>query len=240
MRMLKLVFLLLFISTLSFGQNSGFEAGVTQYENKNYQEAAVFFNSVKKNSDNYYKSQEYLGDIAAQKKKWDKALNYYENLLEKFPNNANYHFKYGGALGLKAIELSRVEALFYISDIKKHLNRAAQLDKQHIEARWALIELYLKLPAVLGGSSETATNYADELLEISEVDGWLAKGKIALEEEDYQASENYYKKAIKVGQSVTTYRKLLQLYKVSDQIEKQEKWQQVAAKKHPQIDWTNI
>lgn len=238
--MKKFLLLLFFVPLITFGQTTIFEKGIASYKNENYKEAAIHFKKVGDENSNYYKAQEYLGDIAGQQEKWDVALEYYGNLVESFPKNANYNFKYGGALGLKALELSRVEALFYISDIKKHLKLAAVLDPEHIEVRYALIKLYLDLPVILGGSTEKAYTYANQLSAVSEVDGWLAKGKIALHNDNYKTSEKYYKNAVAVGQSVTTYKKLLHLYRVSKQLEKAKEIETIAAKKFPKVNWANI
>lgn len=124
---------------------------------------------------------ERLGDLYGVKKKWDPALENYLKLLEIDPANANYHFKVGGIYGMIALS-NKLKALGIIDDIKYHFSRAAELDASHLEARWALIELYLELPGIIGGSYKKAYAYADELHKIAPVEGHLAKGYI----EDYR------------------------------------------------------
>jgi hypothetical protein len=46
-----------------------------------------------------------------------------------------------------------------IGEIKSHLKKAIKLNPAHIDARWALIELYIKLP-IVGGSETKALKYA--------------------------------------------------------------------------------
>lgn len=189
-------------------------------------------------SKNYFKACEYLGDIAAHEKKWDKALHFYDLLLKEKPDNANYNYKYGGALGLKALELSKFQAAFYISDIKHYLKRAAALDKTHLGARWALLELYLKLPKILGGGTDVALGYANELKAISEIDGYLAYGHVYKEIENYKQAEKYLVKALKLGNSVTCYQKLLALYKQANFTpEKINALLQQAIRAHPKENW---
>ena len=53
---------------------------------------------------NHLKSLEYLGDIEGANKSWDKAMTYYDKLRKLKPSEANYHYKYGGCLGMKAKE----------------------------------------------------------------------------------------------------------------------------------------
>ena len=236
----QLLYLFILIS-VSLNAQTSFEKGERFFEAEKWNSAQKEFQQVSASSRQFAKSQEYLGDIAAHQKEWDKALDFYEALVEKYPDNANYNFKYGGALGMKALTLSKMQAAFYISDIKHYLKRAAILDSTHIEARWALVELYMKLPGILGGSAETSYEYATQLQDISAVDGWLAKGFIAKEEEEFELAETYYKNALKVGGSVTCYEKLLELYldrtnehhKAKDLLEE-------AKKAHPNTNWSSF
>ncbi|MGB3775367.1 MAG: tetratricopeptide repeat protein, partial [Leeuwenhoekiella sp.] len=140
--------------------------------------------------------------------------------------------KYGGAMGMKALAISRMRALTYISDIKEQFTLATTLDPNHIEARWALVELYLQLPGILGGSVNKAKKYADELQEISPVDGYLSKGYIEEYDENEKAAEKYYKLAIEVGGSPTTYEKLTNLYEKNDKPEEAIKNAEKSLAKH--------
>ncbi|MGO2400828.1 MAG: tetratricopeptide repeat protein [Mesonia sp.] len=219
-------------------QNS-FSQGVKSMEEESFTEALLDFKKVSEEDDNYWKAQEYIGDIYAQQEKWDEAVEVYEELVETFRQSAIYNFKYGGALGMKALTLSKMQAAFYISDIKFYLKKAAELDSKHIEARWALTKLYMQLPGILGGSTATSYEYTEQLLKISPVDGWLSKGYVANEDEDYKAAENYYKKALEIGGSVTCYKELIQLYE--EKLHQQEEAQQLikeAKEKHPTQNWT--
>src|SRR5690606_30256321 len=63
----------------------------------------------------------FLGDIAGFEKDWDTSMALYKNLVQKHPDNADYSFKYGAALGMKALSISKIQSVIYISDIKKYL-----------------------------------------------------------------------------------------------------------------------
>lgn len=195
--MRKILFLLLF-PVCVFSQ-SNFEKGETYFQQEKLTKAKSYLVEVGKEDSNYYKAQEYLADIAVYRENLEEALEIYEELVERFPANANLNFKYGGTLGLKALAVTKIEAAFYISDIKKYFKKAAELDKNHIEARWALVELYVKLPGFIGGSFETATTYADQLLEISPINGYFAKGYIAEHDNQPKISRTYYLKAMELN-----------------------------------------
>jgi tetratricopeptide (TPR) repeat protein len=100
-----------------------------------------------------------------------------------------------------------------LDDVKVAFKKAIQLNPNHIGARWALIEIYIQLPGFVGGSESKAKKYAEELLKISPVDGYLSKGHIEEYFKRYTIAEKYYLKAIEIGNSKTTYQKLVDLYK---------------------------
>lgn len=159
---------------------------------------------------------ELLGDAYGHQEKWDEAIEQYEKLKDKEPNNANYHYKYGGALGMKALSISKLKALGIIGDVKRAFLKAAELDPNHIDARWALVELYVSLPGIVGGSNSKALKYANELQNLSKVDGYLAKGYVYEYDDEPELAEKYYKLAIKVGGSVTCFEKLTNFYESQD------------------------
>ncbi len=79
---------------------------------------------------------------------------------------------------MKAFTVSKLSALTMIGDIKGAFLKAAKLDPKHIDTRWALVEFYVQLPGILGGSIKKSLKYADQLQQLSVVDGYLAKGYI--------------------------------------------------------------
>ena len=157
-------------------------------------------------------AREYLGDVQGHLKNWDKAIEYYEVLANEEPRNANYQYKYGGSMGMKALTISKIRAVGYIGDMRRAFEKAAELDPKHIDARWALVEFNMSVPGILGGTEKNALKYADQLEQLSEVDGYLAKGYVAEYSDRPNDAERYYRKAIDVGGSVTCYQKLTDFY----------------------------
>jgi len=145
------------------------------------------------------KAIEYLGDIASFNKNWDEAIEYYEMLVEMDSQNAMYNFKLGGAMGVKAYYGSKFQAAFLLGDIKEYLKKAADLDPEHKEARRALVELYMQIPGVIGGSKIIAESYASDLDRINEVDALLADAYIYKTEEYRDLAKNKYNEAIRAA-----------------------------------------
>jgi tetratricopeptide (TPR) repeat protein len=209
--MKKIIFLFILFSQCLFSQTL-FEKAEKLFKEKKYTEAKGLFESYLKSVPNHQKTIEFLGDIAGNTQKWDVAIDYYKKLKNQNPNTANYWFKYGGAMALKAKSVNKFKAFGMIDDIETAFLKAATLDKKHIETRWALVIFYIELPGIVGGSEKKATKYADELLTISKVDGYLAKGYIDVYYKRYKAAEVNLLKAHQIGKSATTYAKLYDLY----------------------------
>lgn len=169
---------------------------------------------------NDYKAIELLGDAYSYQRLWDLAITKYEFLVNEQPNSANYNYKFGGALAMKAQSGSKLGALGLIGDMKRAFLRAVELDSTHIDAHWALVDLYVTLPGIVGGSYSKALKYASKLEKLSLVDGYLAKGYVYEYDDEPELAEHYYKLAIKVGGSITCYDKLSGFYNRSHQPEK--------------------
>jgi hypothetical protein len=113
---------------------------------------------------------------------------------------------------MKAKESNKFKALGMIDEVEESFLTAAKLDAKHVETRWALVMLYIELPAIIGGSEKKAQKYANELMTLSKVDGYLAKGYIDVYFSRYTNAESNYKKAHEIGNSKTTFEKLYDLY----------------------------
>ncbi len=224
-----LKFALFFFPVLVSGQSS-FEKGEISFKKEQYELAKTQFESTLKDAPGDLKSIEYLGDIECHLKHWEKAIPYYKKLQKLKPTEAEYCYKYGGALAMHAKDSNAVTALLSINDIKAAFEKTILLNPNHIGARWALLEIYIQLPSIVGGSQKKANSYSDELLKISPVDGYLSKGHIEEYFKQYSKAEAQYIKAIAVGNSFTTYQKLADLYK--NKMDRPEKAKQILASYH--------
>ncbi|OIQ21942.1 tetratricopeptide repeat protein [Lacinutrix sp. MedPE-SW] len=209
--MKHITYFLLFLPFFLIGQTAVNQAEI-YINNKQFSQAENSLKPYVEENPNNLKAIELLGDAYGHQKKWDDAITYYKQLVVQKPNVANYHYKYGGALGMKALTVSKISALMIIGDIKTSFLKAVELDPKHIDAHWALVELYMQLPGVVGGSKNKSLKYADALQNLSKVDGYLAKGYIYEYDNEPELAEKFYKKAIQTGGSVTCYDKLTKLY----------------------------
>lgn len=211
--MKRFLFLLIYLIPIFVISQTDFDKAEKLYSSKNFEQSKVLFQNYLKENPNNIKTIEYLGDIAGQNKSWDNAIYYYNKLKQLKPTEANYHYKYGGVMGMKAKESNKFKALGMITEIKSSFEKAISLNPKHIEARAALVEFYLQLPGIVGGSEKKALLYANEIAQISAVDGYLSKGHIAEYFGRFKEAEIQYKKAIEISKSKNAYRILANLYK---------------------------
>ena len=191
---------------------SNFEKAEQLLESGKTDQARVVFENIVKDNPSQVKAIERLGDIAGQNKSWDKALLYYKKAKQLQPTAAEYYYKYGGALGMKAKSVNKFKALGMIDEIKSSFEKAAALDPKHKESRWALLMLYLELPGIIGGSETKAVAYSNELMRLSPLEGYLSKGYIDEYFGRNKKAELNYTKAFELNNSKIAFQKLYNLY----------------------------
>ena len=215
---MKKIILFLLLPALAFSQDKLSEITLL-INQKAYKKAEVQSINYLKTHPNNLVAIELLGDALGYQKKWDSAAVQYKKLVDTKPEIANYQYKYGGVLGMKALQ-NKFKAIGLIGDIKEAFTKAAELDKTHIDARWALVELYMQLPGIFGGSKSKSLQYAQELENLSKVDGYLAKGYVYEYDDEPELAEKYYKMAIQEGGSLTCFNKLTHFYENEKQPKK--------------------
>jgi len=202
-------FALLFLLTCAAGFCQPSEQKAQQlFANRNFPEAKKEFLLLHRSRPSNPFFAERLGDLCSYAGNWAQAVAYYERVVQLQPESAAAHYKFGGALSMQASHSGKLRALGMIGDIRSSFEKAIALDPGHVEARWALVEYYLRVPGIFGGSESKANRYADELLKLSPVDHYLAKGRIEEYFDRYANAERYYVKADGIGKSETTREKL--------------------------------
>ena len=205
---------LLLLSTFWVFAQTDFEKGEKLFVQKKLPEAKLLFEIYLKMNPNNYKTIEMLGDVAGQQKNWDEAIKQYKILKIQFPKDAEYWYKYGGALGMKAKDSNRFKALGMLDDVENSFLMATKLDPKHIPSRWALVIYYIQIPGILGGSEKKSQKFANQLMALSPVDGFTANGYIAEYFKRYTDAEKFYIKAHEISKSAKTYQKLYDFYSI--------------------------
>lgn len=165
-------------------------------ESKNYNTLEIKLEDYLAKSPKDYKMLEYLGDVYGYQNKWESASECYKKLVDTYPNNANYHFKYGGVLGKMAKERSKFKALKLIRLTKELFKKVESLDPNHIPVQWAQVQLYAELPGFLGGSYDISWGHAEQLEQLSKIDGYMAKVFILEKQNNKKLAKQYAEKIV--------------------------------------------
>ena len=115
-----------------------------------------------------------LGEDYAAEKDWEKAIYYYDKLVNIDPENSDYLYRLGGTQAAYSQVVNKFRVLSIINSAKKNLIKSASLDTNHIYSRWALVQILTELPKFLGGNKKTALDYSKEIYDISKIHGLLA------------------------------------------------------------------
>jgi len=115
-----------------------------------------------------------LGEGYAAEKDWEKAIYYYNKLVNIDPGNSDYLYRLGGTQAAYSEVVNKFRVLSIINSAKKNLIKSASLDTNHIYSRWALVQILTELPKLLGGNKTIALDYSKEIYDISKIHGLLA------------------------------------------------------------------
>ena len=96
-----------------------------------------------------------------------------------------------------------------LDEVVKKRNRLEQLltiEHNNVEARLELIDCYIALPPIQGGSFKKAVLLASELKDIDMAEGHRALGMIYTLDKEYKLAEDEYKSAVEVSGKHLKYR----------------------------------
>ena len=94
------------------------------YKNKEYEKAKAYLLEEYKTDNKNAEVNFYLGCCYLMLKDHDKAIDYFENAVEIEETNAEYHYKLGEALGIKAQHSNVIKQAWMASRIKKEFEKA--------------------------------------------------------------------------------------------------------------------
>ena len=123
------------------------------------------------------------GRAAMERRDWNAAAKAFEKAVAADPKNAETHYLLGGAYGRQAQEAGLLGKASLARKAKASLEKAVQLDPNHINARQALIDYYTFAPSMLGGSTEKALAQAAEIKKRDKLAGHRAYARIYARQE---------------------------------------------------------
>lgn len=127
--------------------------------------------------------------LSADETRVDEALKQAEQCVASHPNNAHCHMVLGAAFGIKAMVSGNVSALIDVSKIRGSFKKAVELNPRDFDARFALLEFYMKAPFIVGGGSGKAEALAKASADINAEGGKLMFAAIDLNDGELAKAE---------------------------------------------------
>ena len=139
----------------------------------------------------------YLGRALLSAEEVEKAVESLEKAVSLDPGRVDYHLWLGRAYGARAMRASVFQQPSLAGKVRREFEKASELDPDNLEARFGLIEFYLRAPGVMGGSLAKAQEQAAQISRRDALQGHRAVGRVAEHEKWYDAARQEYAAALR-------------------------------------------
>jgi len=173
------------------------DEGVALVQQKKFAEAKALFEQILNKNKDDAEAHYRLGSVFLHRgykdRNVDEAVDELEKAVDLKPNNADYQFRYGAALGEKAQNAGLIKQAFLAPKVKNAFKRAVELNPQNAQAHIALAEFYLIAPSIVGGDEEEGWKQLDEAVKLDEIPARSAKAAFLARAKKNDEAEKEYK-----------------------------------------------
>ena len=173
------------------GQN-GETDGVRLFEAGKFREAKTVFEPAFRANTSDAAAAFYLGRIALEERKNERAADYFEAATKLDPKNTTYFLWLGRAYGREAQQANVLRQPGLAKRTKSAWERAIELDPDNLDARSDLIQYYVQAPGFLGGSMAKAIEQAEEIRKRNALRGYLELGALYERDKKLVEAEHAY------------------------------------------------
>ena len=195
-RIAALVAAVVLVPNVLAGQDSD-SSGVRLFEAGKYKEAKTVLEPAFKANTRDAAAAFYLGRIAMEERKTDRAADYFESATRLDPKNSQYFLWLGRANGREAQQANVLRQPGLARRARSAWERAIDLDPDNLDARSDLIQYYVQAPGFLGGSTVKALEQAEEIRKRNALRGNLELGALYEREKKPAEAEKAYLAAAK-------------------------------------------
>lgn len=107
-----------------------------------------------------FMGQIYKGRLMLSRDEYDDAEAFYEDLVERYPEQAEAHYLYGATNMTQAQHASIFSKMGYAEKGLEHLHKAVELDPTHRKGHVFLSQFYSFAPGMVGGDVNKAREHA--------------------------------------------------------------------------------
>ena len=176
---------------------NGDSAGILLFDAGRFREAKTVFEPAFRSNARDAAAAFYLGRIAMEERRSDRAADYFEAATRLDPKNATYFLWLGRAYGREAQNANVLRQPGLAKRTKAAWEHALELDPSNLDARADLIQYYVQAPGFLGGSTQKALEQAEEIRKRNALRGYLEPGTLYEREKKLADAEKAYLGAAK-------------------------------------------
>src|SRR6266496_1295314 len=159
----RIVFVLFVLAVRLQAASARTEEAIRLFDARQFERARPLLEAALAEDPGDARAASYLGRLLLAANDLDRAIESLEKSVALEESNAQYHLWLGRAYGQRAIHASVLKQPALARKVKKEFESASRLDPDNLEARFGLIEYYLRAPGVLGGSPKKADEQAEEI-----------------------------------------------------------------------------
>jgi tetratricopeptide (TPR) repeat protein len=190
-RVAALVAAAMFVPNVFAGQNID-SSGIRLFDAGKYREAKTVFEPALRSNARDAAAAFYLGRIAMEERKNERAAEYFESATKLDPKNSIYYLWLGRAYGREAQDANVLRQPGLAKKTRSAWERAIELDPDNLDARSDLIQYYVQAPGFLGGSTSKAIEQAEEIRKRNALRGYLELGGLYEREKKLAEAEKAY------------------------------------------------
>jgi tetratricopeptide (TPR) repeat protein len=176
---------------------NGDSAGILLFEAGRYREAKTVLEPAFKTNARDAAAAFYLGRIALEEKRNDRAADYFEAATKLDPKSSTYFLWLGRAYGRSAQDANVLRQPGLAKRTRAAWEHAIELDPENLDARSDLIQYYVQAPGILGGSMQKALEQAEEIRKRNALRGYLELGALYERDKKFGDAEKAYVGAAK-------------------------------------------
>lgn len=136
---------------------------------------------------------------ACDRGEWERALQLAGKALASDPNCARYQYGWASANGIAALKSGIFSKLGHARKCLAAYERAAELEPNNLQYRWALLSYYQQAPGFAGGDLEKAYAQAAAMKKIEAEDGRNAFARLYIGEKKFDRAFREYEEVLRTN-----------------------------------------
>jgi tetratricopeptide (TPR) repeat protein len=197
LRVSAVLALSLTLAAPAFAASGKTEEGVRLFETRQLAQARPVLEAAVREDPSDARAVFYLGRTLLSADEVDKAVEWIEKAVALDGGRVEYHLWLGRAYGSKAMRANVFQQASLAGKVRREFERASALDPDNLEARFGLVEFYLRAPGVMGGSVAKARDQAAEIARRDTLQGHRAAGRVAEHEKQFDAAREEFSAALR-------------------------------------------